>query len=124
MISYIELRQALAVIDHFGFQVRDVGLLASALARPSATVLGEDAYATLPLKAAALISSLSQNHSLIDGNKRLALVLTGVFLDINAHHLTFTNDEIFDLVMAVSQSELELDEIAEVIAAHMRRREL
>jgi hypothetical protein len=37
-------------------QVRDHGLLESALARPAATLFGADAYATLHTKAAALLS--------------------------------------------------------------------
>jgi death-on-curing protein len=54
-------------------QVRDVGLLQSALARPRASVTGEDAYISIHAKAAALLHSLARNHGLVDGNKRLAL---------------------------------------------------
>ena len=70
------------------------------------------------LKAAALISSLSQNHPLFDGNKRLSLYLTFGFLRINGYRVTFTNDEAFDLVVAVAQSRMELDEIASQIQTH------
>ena len=52
--------------------VRDYGLLESALARPRASVFGQDAYSDLHLKATALLHSLARNHALIDGNKRLA----------------------------------------------------
>lgn len=122
MTLFIGRRQALAVIDRLGLHVRDHGLLASALARPEASMFGEDAYATLELKAAALFSSLAQNHPLIDGNKRLSLILTFSFIEINGFLLTFTNDEAFDLVLAVARSELELDEIAERLASHMTPR--
>jgi death-on-curing protein len=53
--------------------VRDHGLLAAALARPWASMLGEDAYRGLHGKAAALLHSLTRNHVLIDGDKRLAM---------------------------------------------------
>nr|MDA8436068.1 alcohol dehydrogenase [Actinomycetales bacterium] len=43
-------------------QVRDVGLLQSALARPRTSVLGEDAYDSIHTKAAALLHSLARNH--------------------------------------------------------------
>ena len=119
---YIELSQALAVADRLGFHVRDRGLLASALARPAASMFGEDAYETLELKAAALASSLAQNHTLVDGNKRLTLLLMGAFIEINGFALTLTNDEMFDLILAVAQSELELDEIASRLANRLRRR--
>ncbi|WP_026926842.1 type II toxin-antitoxin system death-on-curing family toxin [Granulicoccus phenolivorans] len=87
--------------------VRDPGLLQSALARPQATAFGVDAYATLEEKAAALLHSLARNHALVDGNKRLALAGTIAFLGVNGHRLTLTNDEAYDLVMAVATGELD-----------------
>lgn len=118
MTEYIEPEQACAVVTRLGLHVRDEGLLFSALARPAAGMFGEDAYGTLELKAAALFSSLAQNHPLFDGNKRLSLVLTFAFLRINDRRVTFTNDEAFDLVLDVAQSRVALEEIAARIAAH------
>lgn len=92
--------------------VRDPGLLQSALARPQATAFGDDAYATLEEKAAALLHSLARNHALVDGNKRLALAGTIAFLGVNGRRLTLTNDQAYELVMAVSTG--ELDEITEI----------
>ena len=63
--------------------VGDYGLLESALARPRASVFGQDAYPHLHLKAAALLHSLSRNHPLVDGNKRLAWTACRTFLAIN-----------------------------------------
>lgn len=120
MIEYIEPEQALAVVNKLGLHVRDQGLLFSALARPSASMFGEDAYPELPEKAAALISSLAQNHPLFDGNKRLSLYLTFAFIRINGFGVTFTNEEAFDLVLAVAQNKATLDEIAETFRAHIR----
>gem|GEM_PF-3859362 len=57
-------------------EVRDVGLLESAVHRPRASVLGQDAYSDLFTKAAALMHSLARNHPLVDGNKRLAWLAT------------------------------------------------
>ncbi|WP_404436537.1 type II toxin-antitoxin system death-on-curing family toxin [Microbacterium aerolatum] len=120
MIEYIEPEQALAVVEKLGLHVRDRGLLLSALARPSASMFGVDAYQDIPEKTAALISSLAQNHPLFDGNKRLSLYLTFAFIRINGLDITFTNDEAFDLVLAVAQSRLELFEIADAFRAHIR----
>jgi death-on-curing protein len=94
--------------------VRDHGLLESALARPRASVLGEDAYPTLHDKAAALLHSLARNHALIDGNKRLALAATIAFLGINASRLTLTNDQAYDLVIAVASG--ATDDVSEIAA--------
>ena len=88
-------------------QVRDAGLLESALARPRSTAFGEDAYATIHGKAAALLHSLARNHALVDGNKRLALAGTIAFYGLNGLRLTLSNDEAYDLVMAVASGELD-----------------
>jgi death-on-curing protein len=117
--EYIEPEQALAVVRHLGLRVRDEGLLFSVLARPSASMFGQDAYPALEVKAAALFSSLAQNHPLFDGNKPLSLYLTFAFLRINGWGVTFTNDEAFDLVLHVAQGALELDEIADTLRTHL-----
>jgi death-on-curing protein len=63
--------------------VRDPGLLAAAAARPATVVFGQIAYSTLFGKAAALLSSVCQNHALLDGNKRLAWAAAVTFLALN-----------------------------------------
>lgn len=97
-------------------EVRDHGLLQSALARPQATAFGNEAYASLEEKAAALLHSLARNHGLVDGNKRLALAATIAILGINGHRLTLSNDQAYDLVMSIAVG--DLNEIA-VIAQHL-----
>jgi death-on-curing protein len=97
--------------------VRDIGLLESALARPQATAFGSDAYANLDAKAAALLHSLARNHALVDGNKRLALAGVIAFYGVNGRRLTLTNDEAYDLVMAVADGRLDtVEEIATRLA--------
>ena len=72
-----------------------------------ATAFGEDAYPTIHEKAAALLHSLARNHALVDGNKRLAFAGTIAFLGMNGLRLTFTNDEAYDLVIAVATGQLD-----------------
>jgi death-on-curing protein len=97
-------------------QVRDAGLLESASARPQSTAFGEDAYPSIHGKGAALLHSLARNHPLVDGNKRLALAATIAFYGVNGLRLTLSNDEAYELVMAVAAG--QLNEI-EAIAAHL-----
>jgi death on curing protein len=94
--------------------VRDFGLLESALGRPKATVFGRDAYATIDLKAAALLHSLASNHALVDGNKRLALAGVIAFYGMNGRRLTLTNEAAYELVMRVAKG--DLDEVADIAA--------
>lgn len=96
--------------------VRDHGLLHSALARPQASAFGADAYPSLEEKAAALLHSIARNHALVDGNKRLALAAAVAFLGINGRRLTLTNDEAYELVIAVAAGQLrEIAELADRI---------
>ena len=89
------------------FHVRDVGLLESASARPRATAFGEDAYPTVHHKAAALLHSLARNHPLVDGNERLSLGATIAFYGVNGLRLTLSNDEAYDLVIAIAAGHLD-----------------
>jgi len=103
--------------------IRDYGLLESALARPRASALGQDAYVDLPEKAAALLHSLARNHGLVDGNKRLALAATIAFLGINGQRLELTNDQAYDLVIAIATGELDdVAGIADVLRENTRPR--
>jgi death-on-curing protein len=99
-------------------QVRDGGLLQSALERPRASLLGEDAYRTIHTKAAALLHSLARNHALVDGNKRLCLSSVLAFHGLNGFRLTLTNDQAYDLVVAVASGQLDdVHAIAPVLEA-------
>jgi len=57
--------------------------------------------------------SLAGNHALVDGNKRLALLATVVFLRINGCVLDLTDDEAFALTMSVAAGQLDGDGICE-----------
>ena len=101
--------------------VADYGLLESALGRPQATVLGQDAYSTLHRKAAALLHSLAKNQCLVDGNKRLAWLATVVFCYINGVDIDASDDDIYNFVIAIADGSLAaVDAIAAQIAAWSR----
>ena len=88
-------------------KIRDIGLLEAAAARPAASAFGHDAYPDLDAKAAALLHSLARNHALVDGNMRLALAGAIAFCGVNGQRLILTNDEAFELVMAVADGRLD-----------------
>lgn len=119
-IEYLDLDDLVAAAEvavNGQPQVRDWGLLESALARPKASVFGEDAYAGLNRKAAALLHSVLTNRALVDGNKRLGLVAVLLFYGMNGYDLTATEDERVDLILAIAEGRLsEVDEIAEHLA--------
>lgn len=118
MTEYLTLEDALQVVGRFSFHIRDAGLLASAIARPAATLFGDDAYPSLDRKAAALLESLARNHPLSDGNKRTSWTVTVAFLWINGCTHNFTTEEAFDLVVGVAEGTHDLDASEAILAAH------
>jgi death-on-curing protein len=68
-------------------------------------VFGEDAYATIWEKAAALLQSLACNHGWVDGNKRTAWVAAFTFLTVNGHPLDprFDQDAAEEFMVAVAE---------------------
>jgi death-on-curing protein len=93
--------------------IRDAGLLGSAAARPQTTVMGEDAYADVWEKAAALLQSIVKSHALVDGNKRLGWLATAVFLDLNAVNVTsISNDDVYRFVLEVAGGHHSIEELA------------
>ena len=118
MTRYLELPQAVGILDALGLHIRDIGLLSSALARPSSSMFGVEAYPELEVKAASLISSLSQNHPLFDGNKRFSWVATLTFLELNDVVVDMDTDTAFDLVLRTAQSKTTLDEVADALRRH------
>jgi len=91
--------------------VRDLGLLNAAALRPQTTLMGQDAYPSTAAKAAALLESLTKNHALIDGNKRLGWAACSVFLSLNALPIrdTVSNDDVYELVIAVASSQITME---------------
>lgn len=60
-MQYLTLPELLNLTRRLGTpEVRDYGLLESALARPQASVFGQDAYPDVWQKAAALMESLAE----------------------------------------------------------------
>lgn len=124
MTKYPDLDEIVAI--HFrvtektgGSQgVRDWDLLASALGRPQATFGGEDLYADIFLKAAALVQSLSSNHPFVDGNKRTALATLEYFLFLNGIEIEATQREKVDFTLWTENEKPKLEQIATWIKKH------
>jgi death-on-curing protein len=111
-----------SVAEHGGAAgLRDEGLLDSALARP----LNLLAYAspTEPPDVATLAAGycigLAPNHPFIDGNKRAALLATGLFLYLNGYRLRATQADTTLTILAVAAGELSEDSFAAWLRAHI-----
>lgn len=119
MTEYLELDDLLAAADAAvggSAEVRDIGLLQAAVARPQATAFGTEAYATLDAKAAALLQSLVAGHPLVDGNKRLGWIAMRLFYRMNGEDVRPAPDQAFDLVLAIADGGMrDVPRIAEIL---------
>jgi len=96
-------------------QIRDLGLLESAAARPGTSVFGADAYPDLATKAAAMLQSIVGNHALVDGNKRLGWLALVLLLALNGVRLDVDDDEAYDLVIGVAEARHDVASIVDVL---------
>ncbi|GAB3597473.1 hypothetical protein GCM10027446_25600 [Angustibacter peucedani] len=117
---FLTLEIVLKVVARHGWQLKDPGLLDSALKRPQTTVFGTDAYPSLGEKAAALLHSVAQNQALVDGNKRLALLCAHAFVTINGSEITADDEAV--LALLDRDVPAGLDDVQE-IARRLRVRE-
>ena len=113
-IDYLDFHDVLEIAGALipNLQIRDEGLIKSAVDRPRTTVFGKDAYPSFDEKAAALLHSLARNHPLIDGNKRIAWSATRAFCLLNDRDIHLGVDEAEDLILQAARGEVDVPEIA------------
>ncbi len=89
--------------------VRDDGLLESALAAPQQRHAYEGA--DTPTLAASYAYALSRNHAFLDGNKRTALIVAGVFLELNGWRLECEEAEAAHVSLALAAGRLPEEDL-------------
>ena len=101
------------VSEHGGLSgVRDHALLDSALARPQQKAAYESDADIFEL-AAAYSYGLARNHPFADGNKRIALTIAAVFLELNGFTLNAPEAEAVIMYQQLAAGELQEDGLAE-----------
>jgi death-on-curing protein len=93
--------------------IRDAGLLESALARPKNIWAYADETPSLATLGAAYAFGLSSNHRFIDGNKRVALVVSFVFLDVNGFEVTASQEDAYLTILALAAGEITEEQLAD-----------
>lgn len=100
--------------------VRDLGLLESATAMAEASFDGAYLHGTLPEMAAAYHFHLVQSHPFVDGNKRVAVAATFMFLYLNDLELVCDEDPLVEMTVAVARGDMTKADVAVFLAAHVR----
>lgn len=98
--------------------VRDNNLLESALQAPFQTFAGEELYPTIQKKAACLCFGLVNNHSFIDGNKRIGILTMMTFLELNGMFVECSDEELIHLGLGVASDVINQEELVTWIITH------
>lgn len=99
-----------------GLRSRD--LLQSAIAQPGITFGGQFLHPDVFHMAAAYLFHLVQNHPFVDGNKRIGLEASLVFLEINGYSIEAEDEQLIEIVLGVAQGRIDKIQITEFFAAH------
>lgn len=110
------------VIEETGgsFGLRDPGMLEAIAAKPDASFGGQELYADLASKAAALYEAVVNYHVFVDGNKRTGVAALGLYLHKNSHDLVATNVELERFTLHVATTHPDLAEVAGWVQQHSR----
>ncbi len=89
--------------------IRDKGLLSSALTAAFATFDGNELYPTVEEKGAKIGYSLIANHAFVDGNKRIGIFVMMTFLEVNGVKIRPTNEEVTRVGLAVASGKMKYE---------------
>ena len=98
--------------EHGGLSgIRDETLLDSALTRPQQRFAYDDDFSLLKL-AASYSYGLSKNHPFVDGNKRIALTVAAIFLELNGYNLDAPEAEAVVIIEKLAAGNLSENDLA------------
>lgn len=100
-------------------EIRDEGLLDSALNAPFQTFSGTELYPTILEKAARLGYSLIKNHAFVDGNKRIGAHTMLVFLALNNIEVEYEDNDFTQLILGVAAGEISAEQLLAWLQSHV-----
>jgi death on curing protein len=115
------LLQSETLAEHGGLPgLRDPGALDASLARPQ-HLHNYEPESDLSRLAAAYGFAIARNHPFNDGNKRMAFLAIGLFLESNGHQLTADPVEAIAVILRLAEGKLSEAELAEWIRRNVVR---
>ena len=111
-------------IDRYGGHpgIRDIELLKSAVAMPSAGVGDDYLHADIYAMAAAYLFHIARNHPFVDGNKRTGAVAAMVFLMLNGKEIQADEVSFEEVVRSVAEGKADKNAAAEFFRGHAKGR--
>lgn len=98
--------------------LRDESLLESALLSPFQSFDDKDLFPSIQAKAARLGYGIIKNHPFVDGNKRIGTHLMLLFLYFNNVELSYTQEELSEIVLMIASSEKTCENLLDWIIEH------
>jgi len=115
----VAIHERLLALDGGTSGVRDAGLLASALARPTQHHVYGDAPDIVRL-AALYTHAIVSNHPFVDGNKRVGFVVGVLFLELNGYAFTAPQELATLAVLDLAAGRTGVDGFERFIRDHAR----
>lgn len=125
-IVFLKLDEVLEIhqdqIERYGGSagIRDIGLLQSALAIPSASYGGQYLHTDIFEMAAAYLFHIVQGHPFIDGNKRVGAMSAFIFLSMNNIFISASESSFETLVFHIAKGKTEKSAIAKFFRQHSK----
>lgn len=116
----ISLQEKLIEKTGGSYGLRDQALLESAVFSAQSGFGESEAYPTVEEKAARLMYALTKNHSFVDGNKRIGVLVMLMTLNLNGVELKYTQKELIELGLSVASSSLNYDDILKFVLNHKK----
>ena len=117
MIKFLTISEVLLILEdqirNYGglYGIRDINLLSSAIYMPESSFGGRYLHETIPAMAAAYSFHICQNHPFIDGNKRVALASSLVFLDINKYEFKCKSETLYNKIMDLAKGNIKKEHL-------------
>jgi death-on-curing protein len=111
-------------INNYGgiYGIRDINLLSSAIYMPESSFGGQYLHTIIPAMAAAYAFHICQNHPFIDGNKRVTLASSLVFLDINRYEFNCKDDILYNKIMDIAKGKTNKEELIKFYEKHSKKK--
>ncbi|MBQ5592897.1 MAG: type II toxin-antitoxin system death-on-curing family toxin [Clostridia bacterium] len=101
--------------------LRDRGLLESAVFSAQSSFGEEEVYPSAEEKSARLMFALVNNHSFIDGNKRIGVFVMLITLKLNGIILEYTQEELTNLGLMTASGQTDYNDILQFIKQHIKK---
>lgn len=116
----LELLHGASIAEHGGADgLRDEGLFESALARPR-NLFAYEGVTDAARLAACYGFGLAKNHAFVDGNKRIALIATALFLRMNGYRLIADQVQATLTMLSVASGAFSEEDYADWLRKNMK----